>query len=294
MISKEKQKLGYIEGWLSAVLNIILFVLQLWAGIVIGSVAMIASAWHTLSDTLTSVIVLFGFYIAGKPKDKEHPFGHGRAELVCAMIIGTLLGVVGFNFLKESYLQIINHKAVEFKGIGILIFGISALVKEGLAQFSIWAGKKINSKALTADGWHHRSDAIASLLIVIGAILGRYFWWVDGVLGIIVSLLILYAAYDTIKNTADSLLGKNIDEELVEKITKTLNKIATGMISDAHHFHIHRYGDHEEVTLHLKMPGEYSLHQAHELASKVENELRNRFNLEPTIHFEPLSDITSS
>ena len=294
MINRKKQKLGYLEGWLSAAININLFVLQLWAGIVIGSVAMIASAWHTLSDTLTSGIVLFGFYIAAKPKDKEHPFGHGRADLICAIIIGTLLGVVGFNFLKESYLHIINHKAVGFRGVGIVIFAISAVIKEGLAQFSVWAGKKINSKALIADGWHHRSDAIASVLIVIGAFIGKYFWWIDGVLGIIVSLLILYAAYETIKNSADTLLGENIDEELIGKITKTLNEIAPEMISEAHHFHLHRYGDHEEITLHLKMPGDYSLNQAHDVASKVENELRDRFNLEPTTHFEPLSDITSS
>lgn len=293
MIDFKKQKLGFLEGWLSATLNILLFVLQLWAGIVIGSVAMTASAWHTLSDTLTSAIVLYGFYIAGKPKDKEHPFGHGRAELICAMIIGTLLGVVGFNFLKESYLQIINHKAVAFRGVGIVIFAASAVIKEGLAQFSVWAGKKTNSKALIADGWHHRSDAIASILIVIGALIGKHLWWIDGVLGVIVSLLILYAAYETLKNTADTLLGENVDRELVDIITGTLNEIAPEIISDAHHFHIHRYGDHKEITLHLKMPGEYSLYKAHEMASKVENRLREQYNLEPTIHFEPLSDISS-
>ena len=288
MIDRKKQKLGYLEGWLSAVLNILLFVLKLWAGIVTGSVAMIADAWHTLSDTLTSAIVLAGFYIAGKPKDKKHPFGHGRAELICAMIIGTLLGVVGFTFLKESYLQILHHTVVEFRVAGIIIFAVSAVIKEGLAQFSVWAGKKINSKALIADGWHHRSDAIASLLIVIGALIGKHFWWIDGVLGIIVSLLILYAAFETLKNTADTLLGQDIGEELVDKVTKTLNEIAPEIISDAHHFHLHQYGDHEEITLHLKMPGDFSLHKAHELASKVENELREKYNLEPTIHFEPL------
>lgn len=291
MINYKKQKLGYLEGWISAVLNVGLFGLKLWVGILAGSVAMIADAWHTLSDTLTSGIVLFGFWIAAKPRDKEHPFGHGRAELIGAMIISILLGIVGLNFLKESYIQIKNHSGVQFQGIGILVFAISSLLKEGLAQFSIWAGKKVKSKALIADGWHHRSDAIASSLIVVGALFGKYFWWIDGVLGIIVSLFILYAAFDILKKTATSLIGEEIEEELVENITKALNEIAPE-ISEAHHFHIHRYGDHEEVTMHLKMPGEYSLREAHALATKVESKIRERFNIEPTIHFEPASDIT--
>lgn len=289
----EKQKLGYLEGWISAILNIGLFGLKLWIGIVVGSVAMVADAWHTLSDTLTSGIVIFGFWVAAKPKDKKHPFGHGRAELIGAMIIGILLGIVGLNFFKESYLRIMHAHSVQFKSIGILIFALSALLKEGLAQFSIWAGKKIKSKALIADGWHHRSDAIASLLIVIGALLGRYFWWIDGVLGIMVSLLILYAAFDILKQTANSLIGEEIEDGLVENINEALSEIAPE-ISSAHHFHSHRYGDHEEVTMHLRMPGEYSLSEAHALATKVEKRLRKKFQIEPTIHFEPAKDITES
>ena len=98
-MNDQKQQLGYLEGWLSSVLNVVLFGLKLWVGMMAGSVAMIADAWHTLSDTLTSVIVLVGFWISGKPKDKEHPFGHGRAELIGAIIIAILLALVGFSFL---------------------------------------------------------------------------------------------------------------------------------------------------------------------------------------------------
>ena len=282
----EKQRLGYIEGWVSSGLNVALFGLKLWVGMLSGSIAMIADAWHTLSDTLTSLVVVFGFWVSGKPRDKEHPFGHGRAEVIAAAIIGTLLAVVGVNFLKESYLQLQQHIPVNFTLTGILIFGVSIVLKEGLAQFSIWAGRKVNSQALIADGWHHRSDAIASLLIVVGALFGEYFWWIDGVLGLLVSLLILYAAFDILRQASESLLGESIDPKLEQDIQQVITRIAPDT-SGMHHPHVHRYGDHLEVTFHLKMNANYSLYQAHDLVSRIENELRATLHIEPTIHAEP-------
>ena len=154
----QKQQLGYLEGWLSSVVNTLLFALKLWVGMAVGSVAMIADAWHTLSDTITSAVVLAGFWVSGRPRDKDHPFGHGRAELIGAVIIATLLGLVGINFLKESYMQLREAERVHFNTFGILAFGVSVIIKEALAQFSIWAGKKVKSQALVADGWHHRSE----------------------------------------------------------------------------------------------------------------------------------------
>jgi cation diffusion facilitator family transporter len=286
LMNTEKQRLGYIEGWLSSGLNVVLFGLKIWVGILSGSIAMIADAWHTLSDTLTSVIVLVGFWISGKPRDKEHPFGHGRAEVIASAIIGTLLAVVGLNFIKESYLQLRQHVPVNFTTTGILIFTASVVLKEGLAQFSLWAGRKINSQALIADGWHHRSDAIASFLIVIGALFGKYFWWIDGVLGVFVSLLILYAAFDILRQASESLLGESINPKLEQDIQQVITRIAPDT-SGMHHPHVHRYGDHLEVTFHLKMNANYSLYQAHDLVSRIENELRNTLNIEPTIHAEP-------
>ncbi|GAK56507.1 cation diffusion facilitator family transporter [Candidatus Vecturithrix granuli] len=283
----EKQRLGYIEGWVSSVLNVALFGLKLWIGMLSGSIAMIADAWHTLSDTLTSLVVLLGFWISGRPRDQEHPFGHGRAEVIASAVIGTLLAVVGMNFIKESYLQLRQHIPVDFTLTGILIFGLSIALKEGLAQFSIWAGRKVNSQALIADGWHHRSDAIASFLIVVGALFGEYFWWIDGVLGVFVSLLILYAAFDILRQASESLLGESIDPKLEQDIQHVITRIAPDT-SGMHHPHVHRYGDHLEVTFHLKMNANYSLSQAHEVVSRIESELRATLNIEPTIHAEPL------
>ncbi|MFH1761049.1 MAG: cation diffusion facilitator family transporter [bacterium] len=285
-MNTQRKKLGYLEGLISTVLNIILFILKLWIGITSNSVAMVADAWHTLSDSLTSVVVLIGTFISGKPGDREHPFGHGRAELVGAVIIATLLGLVGFNFIKDSCIQLKNGQLVHFNKTGIIIFSLSVILKESLARFSIWAGRKTHSRILIADGWHHRSDAIASLIIVVGAFAGKFLWWIDGVLGLLVSILILYAAFDILRDASSSILGEKADTEIESKINRIIEGISPD-IYRVHHLHIHRYGGHSEITLHLKMDGDKSLQEAHNLASVVEDKIRKELCMEPTIHFEP-------
>jgi cation diffusion facilitator family transporter len=281
------QRFGYSEGLLSVGINVLLFGLKYWAGIKSGSVAMIADAWHTMSDMFTSLIILVSFWIAARPADEHHPFGHGRAESIGAIIIGTLLAVVGFTFLKESIMRLLIYQAAHFTLLAIIVFGISVIVKEGLAQFSLWAGKKIDSQALRADGWHHRSDAIASGLIVIGALASAHLWWIDGVMGIAVSALILYATYGIFKGAVSSIFGENPDPTIEAKIRTLVQNIAPSA-SCIHHVHIHRYGDHVELTLHCKLPPEMNLKEAHDLATTVEEAIRKELQVEPTIHIEPL------
>lgn len=278
--------LAFIEGWLSIFLNIILFGLKYWVGIITGSVAIIADAWHTLSDSITSIVVIAGTRATLKPADKEHPFGHGRAELIASIIIAVLLAVVGFNFLIESIQKLINQETASFGIFAIVVFIISIVVKEGIAQFAFWAAKKTGSKALYADGWHHRSDAIASIVILIGVFLGNHFWWIDGVLGIIVALLILYTAFDILKQGASPLLGEKPTEKLIKQIRNISAKIGYSDI-DIHHVHIHRYGNHTEMSFHIKLSGKMHLKDAHNLASKLESIIKDKLGIEATIHMEP-------
>jgi cation diffusion facilitator family transporter len=282
----DKRGMGYLEGLLSAGLNSALFGLKIWVGTRAGSVAMVADAWHTLSDTLTSLVVILGFWISSRPNDQDHPFGHGRAELIAAIVIGTMLALVGLGFLKDSYLQLRSGEPALFGTAAILVFAASVVVKEALAQFSIRVGRRFGSQSLVADGWHHRSDAIASALILVGVVIGRNLWWIDGALGIAVSLLILYAAYEIIKEAADSILGERPSEEITRKI-HSLVAVSAPEISDVHHIHLHRYGDHVEVTLHARVSQAMSLAAAHALASKLEDRMRADLSLEATIHVEP-------
>jgi cation diffusion facilitator family transporter len=286
-VKASKQKLGYLEGWVSIVLNTLLFGVKYWSGSRIGSVAMVADAWHTLSDTLTSVVVIVGFWIMAKPADDRHPFGHARAENISAIIIGVLLAVVGAVFGYESVLRLLHHQAASFSLLAILVFLVSALLKEGLAQFAFWAGKKVSSRAVIADGWHHRSDAIASALIVAGAVFGRRVWWIDGALGIGVSLLIIWAAIDIVRSTSSILLGEAPSEETRQAIVEAVRR-QYPEVDDVHHIHLHRYGHNVEVTLHIRLPRSMSVATSHEIGEQVAQRLRDELKMEATVHIDPV------
>ncbi len=280
------KRLGYLEGWVSIALNTILFGCKFWAGASVGSIAMIADAWHTLSDSLTSAIVIVGFWLSGRPADSRHPFGHGRAELIGAVVIGAFLAAVGIHFLLDSIERLSSARGTVFEPIAVYVFAVSAVAKEVLARFAIWAGRKTGSSSVVADGWHHRSDAIASAIIVGGALLGSTFWWVDGVLGIAVSFLILYAAYGVVSEDARRLLGERIEPALEEQICRVVSE-AVPEAADCHHFHAHRYGDHLEATLHVRVSPNKTVSEAHEIASAVGSVLKERFGMEATVHVEP-------
>jgi cation diffusion facilitator family transporter len=287
LTGKSKINLVYTQGWLSIAVNGLLFVFKYWAGFLTGSLALMADAWHTLSDSLSSIIVLVGNKISSKPPDKEHPFGHGRAELIAAVIIGVILGLIGFEFAKDSVARLVDHESVVFGAFAIWITAISVIVKEALAQFSFWAARRTSNTSLKADGWHHRSDAISSFIILAGIFAGKYFWWIDGVLGLIVALLIFYAAYEIIKEGTDPLLGEKPDKDLLDDLL-IIAKEASGIDTHLHHVHLHRYGEHIELTAHIRLPKTITLEKAHAIADDIEIEIMNKLNIEATIHMEPL------
>jgi cation diffusion facilitator family transporter len=278
--------LGYLAGGLSVIINIILFLVKYWVGIEFQSISMEADAWHTLSDTLTSLVVILGFWISSIPPDKHHPFGHGRAEAIGALIIGTLLAVAAFTFFTRSLERLQQGESAMFGDIAIYVFLASVIIKETLAQYSLRMGKKIQSEALIADGWHHRTDAIASGVIVLGAVLGGQVWWIDGAMGVGVSCLILYTVYSIFKRVIGSLLGEHPGSALKETI-ETLIETEFPEVSHVHHLHIHRYGDHIEATLHIMLPATMNLQEAHDIAQSIEKKLRDHCQIEATVHMDP-------
>ena len=282
----DKSNWAEVEGWLSIAGNVILFVLKYWAGLVTGSIAIIADAWHTLSDSLSSVIVLIGAKISKKPADHDHPFGHGRADLISAFIIGILLLIVAFDFVTESYQTLVNRESSQFGTIAVVVMIISVVMKEALAQFAFYGARKTDSKVLKADGWHHRSDAISSLVILLGILVGKYLWWVDGALGMIVAIMIGYAAYKIINESIYSLLGASPKKETLEKLITTCQEVYPHPLHP-HHFHLHTYGDHTELTFHIKLPYDMSIKEAHDIATELEVVIKEKFGFISTIHIEP-------
>jgi cation diffusion facilitator family transporter len=284
----ERKVAGFKEGLVSIFVNVVLFVIKFYLGLIHNSIAVVADAVHTLSDAGTSVVVVISFWIAYKPPDKGHPFGHGRAEQIGAVIVGTLLGVAGFEFLMSSYEKLSSREALTFSWflVGVLLF--SSLVKELLARWAFRLGGSYESRSIVGDAWHHRSDAIATTLLALGILVGADYWWVDGVLGIIVSFVIVYTSIKIILETSRELLGSEPtrrEEELLIDLAREVSPL----IEDVHHIHIHKYGDHVEASLHIKLPNTMKLEEAHEIATKLENRIKDRLGWEATVHPEPQS-----
>ncbi len=282
----DQSKLAARAGWISILVNVLLFGLKYWAGIASGSVAIIADAWHTLSDSITSIIVVISIRIASRPADEEHPFGHGRAEILATTIIGILLAVIAVEFFIESVQRLVNRETASYGTLAIVITAISVLAKEGLARYSIIVGKKSGSRSIKADAWHHRSDAISSIVILAGIFLNKYIWWIDGAMGILVTLLILYVAYSILKDVFNAFLGEKPDKQILEKI----NDICAKYYESAtypHHIHVHHYGAHTEMTFHIKLHKSLSLEEAHNITSMIEDDIRTELEIEATIHTEP-------
>lgn len=281
-----RTRLGYKEGILSIIANTGLFVLKYWAGIVSGSVALIADAWHTLSDSVTSMVVILGVKLSNKEPTKRHPFGYGRIEQVAAIFIGFLLAIVAYEFMRESINKFSSRESAQFGTIAVVVTIVSIVVKEALAQYALYAGKKADSDTLKADGWHHRSDALSSVIVLTGIFLKDYFWWIDSVLGMLISGMLFYAVYEIVSSAIRKLLGEQPSELLKKQIQNEVLK-TTEMDINPHHFHVHNYGRHKELTFHIKLEEDTDIKTGHALATEIEKKIEKNLNIEATIHIEP-------
>jgi cation diffusion facilitator family transporter len=283
-----KTKAGYLEGIVSVVVNSVLFVLKFWAGMVTGSVALTADAWHTLSDSLSSIIVIAGVKLSSRKPDKEHPFGHGRWEQIAALFIAFLLGIIAFDFLKDAITRFNNREIVEFGTIAIVVTVISVVVKEALAQYAFYIGRKTDNASVKADGWHHRTDALSSVVVLVGILFAKKFWWIDSAMGVAISIMLFYATWQIAKEAIHKLLGEKPSAELVEKIKNAVQSYTPEDLQ-LHHFHIHNYVSHQELTFHIKLRNDLSIEEGHKISSGIEALVQNNFGIHSTVHIDPLS-----
>ncbi len=284
----DRTKAAYLAGTVSIFVNSILFVLKFWAGIVTGSIALTADAWHTLSDSLSSIVVIIGVKLSSKKPDAEHPFGHGRWEQISALFIAFLLGIIAFNFLMESYAQFTHHESPVFGTVAIIVTIISIIVKEALAQYTFYIARKTDNVSVKADAWHHRTDALSSVVVLIGILFAKQFWWIDSVLGAIISLILFYATYQIAKEAINKLLGEQPDPELIEKIKESIQHYDLDSLQP-HHFHIHNYVGHQELTFHIRLKGDVSIEEGHKIATDIETIIQKQFGIISTIHVEPIN-----
>lgn len=281
------KKASYNEGAVSIIINFGLFFLKYWAGMVSGSVALIADAWHTLSDSISSVIVIAGARLSSRKADDKHPYGHGRIEYIASIFIGVLLGFIAYDLIKDSIINFTIKESANFGTVAIVVIIISIVLKEALAQYAFFLGRKTGSTSIRADAWHHRTDALSSVIILIGIFFNDKFWWIDSVLGIIVSLMLFYAAYTIIRESIDKILGESPSDELIQKIEAIIKILYPGELHP-HHYHIHNYVSQKELSFHIKLDGNMSIREGHEIASKIETKIFEELGIYSTIHLDPV------
>lgn len=282
----DRNKLGYRAGLVSIFTNAGLFILKYWAGIISGSVALIADAWHTLSDSLSSLIVIIGVKLSSRKPDRDHPFGHGRWEELASIFIAFLLVIIAYDFLSESISKYRSREEAEFGTFALLVTIASIISKEALARYSYAIAKKTDNPSIRADGWHHRSDALSSLVVLLGILLQDFFWWIDSVLGFIISLMLFYAVYEIMKEAVTRILGEKPSDELLNKIQEIIRNSGNGQLHP-HHFHIHNYGRHKELTFHIKLDKNLNIEEGHNIATGIEKTILKELDIITTIHIEP-------
>ncbi len=282
----QSNKLNYLGAGISIFVNVILFIIKYWAGIVSNSVALMADAWHTLSDSLSSGIVIAGTKLSSKKPDFKHPFGHGRYEQIAAIFIGVLLAIVAFEFIKDSIQRLSVRESANFGKIAIIVTIISILVKEAMAQMSFYISRKTDNTSMKADGWHHRSDAFSSVVVLVGIFLQKYIWWIDSALGIIVSLILAYAVFNIFKDAISKLLGEEISDDTKTQVKNIIIE-KYGQDYTVHHFHLHNYGNHKELTFHIFVDPEMTVDNSHDISTSIQKEIKEKLNIDSTIHIEP-------
>ena len=275
--------------------NLLLLIFKFVAGFVGHSSAMIADAVHSLSDFVTDIIVIVFVRIAGKPQDESHDYGHGKYETLATAIIGAVLLFVGVGILVNSLKSIIavfNGVVLEAPSLVALIAAaVSIVVKELLYQYTVFKGKKLNSKAVIANAWHHRSDAFSSIGTLVGIggaiFLGEKWRVLDPVAAFVVSLFIIKVSVDLVKPCLDELLDRSLPKEVEDRILAII--LSNPEVSSPHHLRTRRIGNNIAIEAHIRMDGKMSLKDAHEVTKQIEASLKEEFGLDTHIgiHMEP-------
>ena len=294
----ELEKAIYQVTWAGSFVNFLLVIFKFIAGILGHSAAMIADAVHSLSDFATDIVVLIFTRISNKPQDKNHDYGHGKYETLATAIIGIVLFAVGASICWNG-LQAIQTvwQGGRLPAPGMLAFAgaiISIVSKELIYRYTIHVGRKINSSAVIANAWHHRSDAFSSIGTAIGIggaiVLGESWSVLDPMAAVVVSFFIMKVAVQLLKPCVDELTEKSLPDEIEKEICLIAEN--TPGVSAIHNLRTRRIGNHYAIEMHVRMDGHLTLYEAHAKASVIENKLKEKYGNETHvgIHVEPVKD----
>ena len=281
-----------------SVINVVLLLFKFVAGIIGHSAAMLADAVHSLSDFVTDVIVLVFIRISGKPQDKSHDYGHGKFETLAMTLIGVALLLVALGILNSGAMKIklwLDGEQLEAPGtIALWAALLSVVLKEGVYRYSMIKARQLNSPAVEANAWHHRSDALSSIGTAIGIggaiFLGQRWTVLDPIASVVVGIFIVKVSVSLLRRGIGDLLEQSLPDAVEEEILQLV--AALPGLSKPHDLRTRRIGNHYAIELHILMDGNITLREAHDKASEVEETLKSHYGQEThvAVHVEPKGD----
>ena len=279
---------GVLSSVVGIFCNVLLFGVKLAIGLLMGSMAVMADAFNNLSDAASSIIGFVGVKMASKPADKDHPFGHGRMEYIAALIVSFLVIEVGITFFKSSLGKIQNPEELTFSWISILILALSVCVKLWLSAFNRILGRKIDSKVMLATATDSMGDVITTTA-TLGSILVCHFSGVniDGIVGLLVSLLVIWSGISIARDTREPLIGQGVDPKLYADIKNRVE--AYDGIVGTHDLIVHNYGPGRSMaSIHAEVPRDVDIETSHEIIDRAEREVSKKLGIFLVIHMDPV------
>ncbi|WP_297070255.1 cation diffusion facilitator family transporter [Thermococcus sp.] len=262
----------YRPIWLSIVGNIILSLAKLAVGFLYSSIALVSDGVHSLSDVLTSVVGYFGIRVSSRPPDKSHPFGHSRFEPLVAFLIAEALLVVAYEIGRDAFFRLRHEIPLDVNGLMLGVAVVSILAKEGMFRYSAHVGRKLNSQILIADAYHHRSDALSSLAVLVGLVAQRFgFEYGDSLAGLVVVIFLLKVSFGIILQNVGYLTGQAPSFEVCEEIRN--RALGVPNVLGVRDLRAHYVGNKLHVELHIEVPQELTLRGAHDISHEVKKRI---------------------
>ena len=279
---------GKFAGIVGIVCNTLLCIGKFIAGVMSGSVSIMADAANNLSDASSSVISLIGFRLSEKSPDEEHPYGHARYEYIAGFVVAILVIVIGVELLQSSIERIITPQPVEFSAASVVVLSVSIVVKLGMMIFNTRMGKRIDSQTLIATAADSRNDCITTAAVLAAAIVSNYAnVQLDGIMGVLVAAFILYSGAGLVRDAMDPLLGNAPDPELVENIREKI--LSYPGVLGAHDLIVHDYGHGRKfATVHVEFAAESSVIESHNVIYSIERDFLHDIGLNMLVHFDPV------
>ncbi|MBQ8800378.1 MAG: cation transporter [Lachnospiraceae bacterium] len=279
---------GRLSGIVGILCNVLLFAVKFFLGSVTASVAITADAFNNLGDASSGIVSLFGFKMASRPADEEHPYGHARYEYLAGLTVCVLILVIGVELFKESFVKIIHPEPVEFSWVSIGVLAVAIGVKLWLAMFNRTIGNRIHSQTLLATATDSRNDVIATGTVILATVLSHVTKLeLDGYMGLCVAMFILYSGVGLIRETLDPILGKAADKELVEEIEKKI--MGYPGVLGTHDLMIHDYGPGRQFgSVHVEVAAEEDVLSSHDMIDNIERDFLEELNIHLIVHMDPI------